>query len=155
MRLLALLAAASCALACNPPESTGIFEPAQAEVQIRDIEREWSQVGVTADAAAVERLLADDFLGIGPDGTTYTKPALVDDLRDHPAPLSTSQIDEIRVRFFGRVAIVQGHESFTRKDGVRGRYALTDVLVRQKGGAWKIVSAHDAAVPAEERAPTP
>lgn len=142
-------------LACNPPLSTGIFEPAQAEVQIREVEREWAQVGVKADTTAVERLLTDDFLGIGPDGASYTKQGLIDDLRKNPAPLSEVEVDDLRVRFYGRVAIVQGRKSFTRKDGGRGRYASTDVLVREKDGTWKLVSAQDAVVPAEERAKTP
>ena len=142
-------------LACNPPLATGMFEPAQAEVQIREVEREWTEVGVTADPAAVERLLADDFVGIGPDGTSYTKQGLVDDLRKDPAPLSDIDVDDLRVRFYGSVAIVQGRKSYTRKDEGSGRYASTDVLVRGKGGRWKLVSAQDAPIPVEERAKTP
>jgi hypothetical protein len=151
---IAIVAGLAGLLACNPPQSTGIFEPAQAEVQIRDIEREWAQVGVTADPAAAERLLADDFLGIAPDGTSYTKQALLDQLRANPAPLSANEIEDLRVRFFKNVAVVQGHESFIRKDGEKGRYAATDVLVR-RDGRWRIVAAHDAVAPYEERAKTP
>ena len=142
-------------LACNPPLSSGIFEPAQAEVQIREIERVWAQVGVTADPAVVERLLADDFVGIGPDGASYTKQGLIDDLRNDPAPLSDNEIDDLRVRFYGSIAIAQGRESFTRKNGESGRYASTDVLVRGKDGTWRLVSAQDAVIPGEERAKTP
>ena len=152
---VACLLALAGSLACNPPLSTGVFEPAQAEVQIREVERDWAQVGVRADAAVVERLLTDDFVGIGPDGASYTKQGLIDDLRTNPAPLSDVEVNDLRVRFYGSVAIVQGRKSFTRKDGGRGRYASTDVLVRAKDGTWRLVSAQDAVVPAEERAKTP
>jgi hypothetical protein len=55
-------------------------------------------------------------------------------------------LNEAKVRFFADVAVIQGNESWKRKDGQTGRFVWTDVMVK-RNGAWQIVAAEDLIAP--------
>jgi uncharacterized protein (TIGR02246 family) len=141
--LLLLAAAQACSIEHNVQKP---YDPTQAEAEIREIERSWAQVAVTGDPSVCEQIFADDFVGVAPDGTQYTKQAFIDDTKAHPLGFTANELDAMKVRFEGDVAVAQGQETFTRKDGAKGRFVWTDVLVR-RGGKWRIVAAQDAMVP--------
>jgi len=52
--------------------------------QIIQLERDWVQSWVTMDAAANDRIIADDFLGTEPDGERVTKADMMKELKDDP-----------------------------------------------------------------------
>lgn len=52
--------------------------------QIIQLERDWVQSWVTMDAAANDRIIADDFLGTEPDGKRVTKADMMKELKDDP-----------------------------------------------------------------------
>lgn len=136
--LLLLLGLASCG-----KTSTKVAEmQAKAESQIREIEREWAETAVTGDISVIERILADDFLGTSPEGVLYTKQDFIDDMRSHPSTFTSNQVNEVKVRFFGDVAVAQGNETFTRKTGEIASFVWTDVLV-QRDGSWQVIAAED------------
>jgi ketosteroid isomerase-like protein len=85
---------------------------------------------------------------VSPDGAHYTKQAFIDDTRAHPLGFVSNELNDMRLRFFGDVAVAQGNETFTTRAGDKGRFVWTDVLVR-KGNEWRIVAAQDAIAPAE------
>ena len=66
--LLASLALSACAAKPNYPE---------VEKYIVDCERQWAESVYTGDTAAIERILADDFVGVDPDGRSYDKARMV------------------------------------------------------------------------------
>jgi Domain of unknown function (DUF4440) len=88
---------------------------------------------VTGDPAVIERIFADDFLGVSPEGVQYTKRGLVDDTKANPLGFTSNQINAMKIRFFGNLAVAQGDETFTSRSGEQGRFAWTDVL--RRGGA--------------------
>lgn len=57
---------------------------ADAERYIVDSERQWAESVASGDAAIVERILADDFIGVSPEGKHYSKAEMVADTRDAP-----------------------------------------------------------------------
>ena len=119
------------------------FDENEARAKIRDIEHSWAQVAVSGDPAVVEAIFADDFLGVSPDGAHYTKQGFIDDTKAHPLGFIANELNEIKVRFFGNVAVAQGDETFTTKAGDQSRFVWTDVLVRHND-TWQIVAAQDA-----------
>ena len=129
--------------ACSAPPA---YDQAGAEADIRQIEHLWAQVAVTGDPSVVERIFGDDFLGVTPDGKQYTKREFIDDTKANPLGFSSNELNEVRVRFLGDVAVAQGDETFARKDGQRGRFVWTDVLA-YRGGRWVIVAAQDVIAP--------
>ena len=142
--------------ACGVSPGGGSYDRAAAEAEIREMERAWAHVAVSGNPAIIERIFADDFLGVSPEGAQYTKQMFIDDTKAHPLGFLANEIDEIRVRFYGDVAVAQGSETFTRQGGDTGRFVWTDVLVR-RDGAWKIAAAQDvvAAAAGAEGAPAP
>jgi uncharacterized protein (TIGR02246 family) len=138
-------------LSCGGPPPTDVpYDRAQAEAEIRAIENSWAQVAVSGDPAVIAGIFADEFVGVAPDGVRYTKQGFIDDTKAHPLGFTSIEIEEMKVRFEGNVAVAQGHETFTRKDGERGRFVWTDVLVR-RGEKWQLIAAQDAMVPDAEQ----
>jgi len=129
--------------ACGLSDSR--YDEAQAQAEIRDIEHTWAQVAVTGDASVMERIFADDFVGVSPDGVHYTKSQFMEDTKANPLGFTSNELNGMELRFFGNVAIAQGDETFTKKSGEQGRFVWTDVLVRHDG-KWKIAAAQDAMV---------
>ena len=95
----------------------------------------------------MEAILADDFVGTSPDGKLYTKQDFINDIKVNPLGFVSNEVNDVKVRFFGNVAVAQGHETFTRRDGATGRFVWTDVLVR-RDGRWLTVAAQDVIAPA-------
>ena len=100
----------------------------QDEREIRELERQWIEATVTNDTTALERMLADDFLGIDSHGKRYTKEDAIKDAKSGPSPFESNRLNEAGIRFFGPVAVVQGSETFKRKDGKTGRFVLDGCL---------------------------
>jgi uncharacterized protein (TIGR02246 family) len=132
--------------ACDHRDSN--FDRAEAREQIREIEHSWAQVAVSGDPSVAKRIFADDFLGVSPEGAHYTKQGFIDDTKAHPLGFASNELNKIKMRFFGNVAVAQGDETFTTQSGDKGRFVWTDVLVRHDE-TWKIVAAQDAVAPAE------
>jgi len=141
--LLVLLVLAS----CSPASNDSTYDPVAAEARILENARAWANVAVTGDPSVMETILADDFVGTSPDGELYTKQDFIDAIRTNPLGFVSNEVNDVRVRFFGNVAVAQGHETFTRKDGATGRFVWTDILVR-RNGRWVTVAAQDVIAPA-------
>jgi hypothetical protein len=129
--------------ACRIQQIDAHYDQAQAEAEIQKLERTWAQVAVTGDPAVMERIFADDFVGVSPEGVQYTKRGFIEDTKANPLGFASNEIKTMKVRFFDDVAVAQGDSTFTRKSGEQGRFVWTDVLVR-RGGKWRIVAAQDA-----------
>lgn len=114
--------------------------------QILQLERDWTQSFVTMDVAANERIVADDFFGTEPDGKRITKAELLAEVRTGEA-LASNRLneDDVKVRFYGQTAVVNGSESWKQKDGKIGRFIWTDVFVK-RNGKWQVVASQDLAV---------
>jgi hypothetical protein len=74
--LISLAFVAGLVTGCVSPASAIKSDPVTALTQL-DQERIRAQIG--ADAAALDRLYAEDFIGIGPSGTLRTKAQVIAD----------------------------------------------------------------------------
>jgi ketosteroid isomerase-like protein len=121
---------------------------AGAERYIKESERLWAESSANGDTALVERIVADDFLGVDPDGGFYDKAKEIADTRESPKEFISNHVNEVKVRFYGDTAVAQGSESWVRRTEkpLRGRYVWTDTWVR-RNGKWQIVAAEDLTVP--------
>jgi len=115
---------------------------AKDRAYIRQSESDWAESTVTNDVSVLERILADDFVGVEIDGSHYTKPDAIKDYRTHPSDFVSNHLNEVEVRFFGDAAVAQGSESWKKNDGTAGKYVWTDTWIR-RGGKWQVVAAED------------
>lgn len=129
---------------CSSNESS--FDQAQAESEIRHMEHAWAQIAVSGDTSHIADILADDFLGVSPDGAQYTRQQFIDDTKAHPLGFTSNVVNDVKIRFHGDTAVAQGDETFTTTSGEQARFVWTDVVVR-RNGEWRIVAAQDVVAP--------
>jgi ketosteroid isomerase-like protein len=112
------------------------------ELAIIQLEKDWVQAALKKDAGAMDRIIADDWVGIAFNGTTLTKADVLNDLKSGATASQTIELGPLKVRVYGDTAIVNG--SSTEKSTWQGKdssghYVLVDVFVNRKG-RWQVVS---------------
>ena len=141
LAVLLTLNGAAVATAAQRPDQ------AAAEKYIRESERQWAESVASGDSSVVARILADDFLGVDPEGRQYTKEKMVADTRTAPQYFASNHLNEVKIRFYGNTAVAQGNESWVRRKGEpkHGRFVWTDTWLF-RNGKWQIVAAEDLTV---------
>jgi len=143
-----VLAAAVAVLLVAAPGSSAAKDTARDEKELLQIERNWTQVWVTKDAATLGKILGDDWVGQGPLGT-MTKAQVLGDLKTGDATVESITLGDMTVRVFGDTAVVMGSNdeksSYKGKD-TSGRYSWTDVFVKRKG-KWQAVASQSTLLP--------
>jgi uncharacterized protein (TIGR02246 family) len=110
--------------------------------ELRDLSESWYQAWLEKDAATVDRLMADDYVYVAPNGMTLDRQAILAIIASPSYRLDSGTRTEIVVRPIGRDAAIVRH----RWQGA-GSYegtSFTDdnrsVLVWEKSdGEWRIV----------------
>ena len=92
--------------------------------------------------SVLERILADDFVGVDIDGSHYSKADAIKDFRTKPSGFISNHLNEVETRFYGDAAVAQGNESWKKKDGTLGKFVWTDTWIK-RNGKWQIVAAED------------
>jgi len=133
---LILLAAVS--TYAQSPSPSGVVE------EIRKVDRERIQAQVNADSAALDRIYADDFVGIGPSGTVRTKKDVLADFASGTLKFQSITTDEVRIRVYGNAAVETGLSTMKGQDAgkvVPEENRFTRVWIKQ-GGRWRLVANH-------------
>lgn len=137
---LGLLLAAAVALSGQAPAAPAA--PNSVEQILLQLERDWSQADVHKDAAALDRILAEDWIGIDFEGTVLTKSQALEGLASDSGSLETTVLRDMKVRIYGNTAIITGTDieksEYHGKDS-SGKYLWTDVFVF-RNGLWQAVS---------------
>jgi ketosteroid isomerase-like protein len=119
--------------------------------EIENLESQWRAALMQNDVAAINRLLADDYLGINPNGTLETKADALAQRRAGTTKISSIDPINLKVRVYGDTAVVTSQVQIQGHDGDRdisGRYHYTRVYSR-RSGEWKVVSFEASRIPAE------
>jgi ketosteroid isomerase-like protein len=143
MKRALLLAATMCIVS--------LFASAQAnpeETAIRQIEQDWANANLKADTAALDRIVAADFVGTDPDGQMMSKAQYLADLKSGALKFDSLTLNDVKVRILGDAAIVHvldTEKSSYKGKGTSGQYRWTDVFVK-RGGRWVAVTSHGSKV---------
>lgn len=135
-----LIAAAMPALAQTPakPEPNN-----SAEQTVLKLTQEWLDAEDRVDRAVLNRIIADDFLGTGPRGTTVSKTDVIPREGPDAHGLAISGQD-VKVRVFGDTAIATGR-GVPKAQG-RPELRFTVVFVK-RADRWQMVAGHLSNVP--------
>jgi ketosteroid isomerase-like protein len=117
--------------------------------EIENLEAEWRAALVQNDVTTVSRLLADDYLGINPNGTLETKADALAQQRSGTMKISSIEPENQKVRVYGDTAVVTSKVQVEGHDGERdisGLYHYTRVYSR-RDGQWKVVSFEASRIP--------
>jgi ketosteroid isomerase-like protein len=150
--LLVIVSAFMGAACAGPPEASNaapVVSPASnagdTQQMITRLEREWVAAILAKDTAAIERLLADDFVGTTNDQKYFKEDAVADVKTGTHESL---ELNDIEVRVFGDTAIAtmsQNEKSRHEKEDFSGKYLFTNVWVKT-GGEWRAVASHGSRV---------
>lgn len=115
----------------------------EARHEIDQLEEKWRSAILSGDTAAMDSLLADDYMAITASGTLQTKAQSLDNLRSGRTHFTSLEITDRKVRFYGSTALVTSLAEVqgTSTEGpIQGSFRFTRVYVKDATGKWKIVS---------------
>ncbi len=117
--------------------------------QVTALTKSYLDAVIKRDAAAIDRILADDYMEFSHFGGIYSKSRILDQYKS-PAPaddgkLESFDVTEQKVRIYDNTAVstarITAH--FKTKDGKPGTDATYYTVVSvKKNGQWRMVSAH-------------
>ena len=140
-RMAAVLVVTACSLAAVAWRQT----PSSTERRaLETLEQQW--LDSEHDQATLERILSEDFVHPVPAGVFLTKAEHIAWAVAHPDPPGIHRhFDQLRVRLYGDLGIVNGIVVSVQADGVAARSIFTDVFAR-RDGRWQAVSAQENAI---------
>jgi hypothetical protein len=108
------------------------------------VDNERIQAQIHADATALDRIYAADFIGVGPSGTVRTKPQVIADFTSGNLKFQSISTDEVQVRVYENTAVETGLSTMVGQD--KGKTVprdtrFTRVWVKQQGH-WQLVANH-------------
>jgi ketosteroid isomerase-like protein len=143
----ALLAAASSFAAGQTPDkptkpAAEQAAPAGVEQELTRLSEQYVAALKGGDAAALERIWADDLTFVNSAGAVQTKKQRLDDIRSGANKFDTLDPSEQTWRVYGDAAVGTSLSTIKGQYGgqeVSGRFRVTQTYVR-RGGAWQIVA---------------
>ena len=142
--VIALVMLAATSIALGQKHSAKRDQRRNVEQAIRRLDKERIQAQVHADAEALNRIYADDFIGVGPSGTVRTKPQVIADFTSGDLKFQSITTEEVQVRVYGNTAVETGGSTMTGQDkgkDVPRDTRFTRVWVNQRG-RWRLVANH-------------
>lgn len=144
-------------LACVTPifataQTTKETPPDKSDTEqlILRLENEGREATLKNDIAANDRLLADNWLNVNPDGSVTSKARLLELLKNSSFTILSIDNDDVSVRAYGDAAVVTGR-STTKRAGqgseiITRQVRFTRVYAKSKHGRWQVVSAHNTLI---------
>jgi hypothetical protein len=109
---------------------------------LKQMERDWGQAAIKKDFEVVDKILAEDWVGIDHEGKIVSKAEAMTDLKSGDIGLTSEVLGPMTVRIFGITAIVTGSDtekSVGHGKDSSGKYVWTDVFVL-RDSKWQVVA---------------
>ena len=123
-------------------------DTASVQQTLMQMERDWGQAAAKNDTAAVDKFVADDWVGIDFEGKSITKAEAMADMKSGASTTQSYEIGPMKVRELGNTAVVTGSDTekstYKGKDS-SGKYVWTDVWV-MRDGRWQAVASQSVKV---------
>jgi uncharacterized protein (TIGR02246 family) len=150
--VIAVLALTATSIAQAQKQSASRDQRSSVEQAIRQLDNERIQAQIHADATALDRIYAADFIGVGPSGTVRTKPQVISDFTSGDLKFQSITTDDVQVRVYGNTAVETGRSTMIGQDKgqtVPRDTRFTRVWVKQQG-RWRLVANHYSSQPARQ-----
>ena len=138
----AFLALTATSVALGQYHSASKDQRSSVEQTIRRLDAERIQAQIGADPVALDRLYADDFIGVGPSGTVRTKAQVISDFTSGSLKFQSITTDEVQVRIYEKTAVETGLSTMVGQDkgkAVPRDTRFTRVWVKQQG-QWRCIA---------------
>ena len=113
---------------------------------LQAMEQAWLNAEKNHDTTAFEKIAADDWIAITPDGSSQNKAERSAEIK--AAHTTSATMGDMKVRVFGDTAVVTGtDEEVTLEGGKKSsqHYVWTDVFVK-RNGKWLAVASQTAQI---------
>ena len=142
--VIAALGLTATSIALGQKQSASTNQRSSVEQAIRQLDNERIQAQIGADVAALDRIYADDFVGVGPSGTVRTKTQVISDFTSGDLKFQSITTDKVQVRVYENTAVETGLSAMVGQD--KGKVVprdtrFTRVWVEQQG-RWRLVANH-------------
>ena len=130
------------AIAQDTSATTDQGSSTEQTIRQLDSERVLAQIG--ADVVTLDRIYADDFIGVGPSGTVRSKAQVLSDFASGTLKFQSITTDEVQVRIYDNTAVETGLSTMIGQDKgnpVPRDTRFTRVWVKQQG-SWRLVANH-------------
>ena len=142
--VMAVLGLTATPIALGQQESASRNQRSSAEEAIRQLDNERIEAQIGADAVALDRIYADDFVGVGPSGTVRTKPQVIADFTSGELKFQSITTDEVQVRVYENTAVETGLSTMIGQD--RGKAVPRDTRFTRvwikRHELWQLVANH-------------
>lgn len=113
--------------------------PSPEQAEIERLNEQYIDAFMGADVAWYRDHLSDEFVCIEADGSVLGKPEFLTQAGEDPG-VTKYDLEDVHIRIYGVVAIVQATGHFIRANGSAGTSRYTDVYAR-RDEVWKVVTA--------------
>ena len=114
-----------------------------AEQEVVRLADAWANAELRGDTTLLERILADDYIGIGPLGFMLTKQEWLARHEAGDLKYESFSLDEVKVRVYNNDAAIltgrQAQQGAYRGNSIQGQFRITLVFVQQQG-QWQLAS---------------
>jgi ketosteroid isomerase-like protein len=115
--------------------------------QIAQMEQQWLLAQRTNDAATIEKLLSDDYIGISAQGMVSTKAQTLARIQTRQIVVNKLDVQDQKISVHGDTAIVTSQVEIDATNNanqppthVHSRLRYTRVYLRYPSGTWRIVN---------------
>ena len=123
----------------------------KAEEEILKLERAYLDARVKQDKAALNLLIADDYVANGSNGSGSTnKQEMIDRAGTTPSgqKIVSLDFDEARVRIYGDTAVLTGRRQIKTEQG-QGQLRFMHIFVKRQS-RWQMVASQVTSIPQQE-----
>ena len=142
--VIALLTLSATSTALGQKQDAGNDQGKSIDQTIKQLDSERIQAQIGADTVTLNRIYADDFIGVGPSGTVRTKSQVISDFTSGELKFQSITTDEVKVRVYENTAVETGLSTMVGQDkgkAVPRDTRFTRVWVKQEG-RWRLVANH-------------
>ena len=146
--IVSIMIAAS-GLAGGQKKSKDATLKGDAEQKVLEMMRRYVEAYAQNDVAALDKMLADDFVFTSSRGIAVTKGQELADIRSGEMRTESAAVDELRVRVRGDAAVVTARATLKgvwHGQDFSGRYRVTATWVKEKGH-WRLLAEHASRIP--------
>ena len=122
--------------------------------QIELLEEQWRTAQLSGDITTMDHMLSEDYVGITMTGQVTTKVQQLSRLRNHVFVLTRLDMQEMKIKLIGQVAIVTVRarvEGKSEIEPIDGEYRYTRIYHQVPSGAWKITNFEATRIPSGRR----
>lgn len=117
---------------------------AEAIQKITQLYKEWDAADMKGDLAALDRLIADDYVGTSPEGAVESKAQILAELKSGELKVLSAVTDDVKITVYGNTAVGTGRWTANGKNIAKGKtwggvHRFTDTWVF-RDGRWQAVA---------------